>query len=115
MQGAHVLDIQGDAEAWPVWEVTGPGEDLLIQNDATGDRIFIQGQIGETITITTRPQVQDVTSASAMDGSLWERVSEDSVFFPLQPGINKVRMSMVNGKPESTVTFKYVEQWLAGF
>ena len=115
VQGAHVLDIQGDAEAWPVWEVTGPGEDLLIQNDATGDRIFIQGQIGETITITTRPQVQDVTSASAMDGSLWERVSDDSVFFPLQPGINKVRMSMVNGKPESTVTLKYVEQWMAGF
>lgn len=115
VEGAYVLDIQGDAEVWPVWEVTGPGEDLLIQNDATGDRIFVEGQIGETITITTRPQEQDVVSASAMDGSLWERVSEDSTFFPLQPGINKVRMSMVSGKPESTVTLKYVEQWMAGF
>lgn len=115
VQGAHVLNIQGDAEAWPVWEVTGPGEDLLIQNDATGEKIFIEGQFGEKVTITTRPQEQDVTSASAMDGSLWERVSEDSTFFPLQPGINRIRMSMVNGKPESTVTLKYVEQWMAGF
>lgn len=115
VQGAYTLTIQGDAEAWPVWEVTGPGEDLLIQNDETGDRIFIEGQIGETITITTRPQEQDVVSASAMDGSLWERVSEDSVFFPLKPGINRIRMSMVNGKPESTVTLRYVEQWMAGF
>ena len=115
VQGAHVLNIQGDAEAWPVWEVTGPGEDLLIQNDDTGEKIFIEGQFGEKVTITTRPQEQDVTSASAMDGSLWERVSEDSTFFPLQPGINRIRMSMVNGKPESTVTLKYVEQWLAGF
>lgn len=115
VQGAYVLSIQGDAEAWPVWEVTGPGEDLLIQNDDTGERIFIRGQFGEKVTITTRPQEQDVTSGSAMDGSLWERVSEYSVFFPLKPGINRIRMSMVNGKPESTVTLKYVEQWLAGF
>ncbi|MFB9776110.1 phage distal tail protein [Brevibacterium otitidis] len=115
VQGAQVINIQGDAEAWPVWEVTGPGEDLLIQNDDTGERIFIRGQFGEKVTITTRPQEQDVTSGSAMDGSLWERVSEDSTFFPLKPGINRIRMSMVNGKPESTVTLKYVEQWLAGF
>lgn len=115
VQGAYVLSIQGDAEAWPVWEVTGPGEDLLIQNDDTGEKIFIRGQFGETVTITTRPQEQDVVSASAMDGSLWERVSDDSVFFPLQPGINRIRMSMVNGKPESTVTLRYVEQWMAGF
>lgn len=115
VQGAYVLNIQGDAEAWPVWEVTGPGEDLLIQNDDTGERIFIEGQFGETVTITTRPQEQDVVSASVMDGSLWERVSEDSVFFPLQPGVNRIRMSMVNGKPESTVTLEYVEQWMAGF
>ncbi|MCT1689861.1 phage tail family protein [Brevibacterium sp. p3-SID960] len=115
VQGAYVLNIQGDADAWPVWEVTGPGEDLLIQNDDTGDRIFIEGQFGEKVTITTRPQEQDVVSASVMDGSLWERVSDDSVFFPLQPGVNRVRMSMVNGKPESTVTLKYVEQWMAGF
>ena len=37
------------------------------------------------------------------------------MFFPLKPGINRIRMSMVNGKPESTVTLRYVEQWMAGF
>ena len=114
VQGAHVLTIQGDAEAWPVWEVTGPGEDLLIQNDETGDRIFVEGKIGETITITTQPQIQDITSASEERGALWSRVSEDSVFFPLKPGINRIRMSMVNGKPESTVTLRYREAFKAG-
>lgn len=114
VQGAYVLNIQGDAGAWPVWEVTGPGEDLLIQNDDTGERIFIRGQFGEKVTITTRPQEQDITSESEMRGSLWSRLSDDSVLFPLKPGINKVRMSMVNGKPESTVTLRYREAFKAG-
>ena len=114
VQGAYVLSIQGDAEAWPIWEVTGPGEDLLIQNDDTGERISIRGQFGEKVTITTRPQEQDITSESEMRGSLWERVSDDSVFFPLKPGINRIRMSMVNGKPESTVTLRYREAFKAG-
>ena len=114
VQGAHVLTIQGDAEAWPVWEVTGPGEDLLIQNDDTGERIFIEGKFEETVTITTQPQIQDISSEYELPGVLWSRVSEDSVLFPLQPGVNRVRVSMVGAKPESQVRMRYREAFKAG-
>ena len=114
IQGAHVLEVHGDAEVWPTWTITGPGEDLLIQNDVTGERIFISGEFGEQVTVVTRPQEQDVFSLSSDRGGLWDRVSLDSVLFPLQPGENQVRMSMVNAKPSSAVTLSYRERYRAG-
>ena len=114
IQGAHVLEVHGDAEVWPTWTITGPGEDLLIQNDVTGERIFISGEFGEQVTVVTRPQEQDVFSLSSDRGGLWDRVSLDSVLFPLQPGENRVRMSMVNAKPSSAVTLSYRERYRAG-
>ena len=114
IQGAHVLEVHGDAEVWPTWTITGPGEDLLIQNDVTGERIFISGEFGEQVTVVTRPQEQDVFSLSSDRGGLWDRVSLDSVLFPLQPGENRIRMSMVNAKPSSAVTLSYRERYRAG-
>ena len=114
IQGAHVLEVHGDAEVWPTWTIDGPGEDLLIQNDVTGERIFISGEFGEQVTVVTRPQEQDVFSMSSDRGGLWDRVSLDSVLFPLQPGENRIRMSMVNAKPSSAVTLSYRERYRAG-
>lgn len=114
IQGAHVLEVHGDAEVWPTWTIDGPGEDLLIQNDVTGERIFISGDFGEQVTVVTRPQEQDVFSLSSDRGGLWDRVSLDSVLFPLQPGENRIRMSMVNAKPSSAVTLSYRERYRAG-
>lgn len=114
IQGAHVLEVHGDAEVWPTWTIDGPGEDLLIQNDVTGERIFISGDFGEQVTVVTRPQEQDIFSMFSDRGGLWDRVSLDSVLFPLQPGENRVRMSMVNAKPSSAVTLSYRERYRAG-
>lgn len=114
IQGAHVLEVHGDAEVWPTWTINGPGEDLLIQNDVTGERIFISGEFGEQVTVVTRPQEQDVFSMSSDRGGLWDRVSLDSTLFPLHPGENRIRMSMVNAKPSSAVTLSYRERYRAG-
>lgn len=115
VEGAYQLDIQGDAEAWPIWEIDGPGEDLLIENVRTGERVFINGEFGETVTIDTRPTIADIYSATDDDGQLWERVDDDYKLFPLTPGENRIKITMVNANPKSVVRLKYSETWLAGW
>src|SRR5699024_4250751 len=115
VDGAYQLNIQGDANAWPIWEITGPGEDLLIENTETEERIFIRGEFGEKVTIDTRPTIADIYSETEDDGELWERVDDDYKLFPLKPGLNKIRITMVNARPNSLVILRYSETWLAGW
>lgn len=112
VDGAYQLDIQGDAEAWPVWEIDGPGEDLLIENVETGERTFIEGEFGETVTIDAR--AGDIFSDTFTHGELWDRVSLDSVLFALAPGRNRIKITMVNARPNSEVRLRYRETWRAG-
>lgn len=112
VDGAYQLDIKGDSEAWPIWEVTGPGEDLLIESVETGQRVFIAGEFGEVVTIDTK--LGDIWSESFTRGELWNRASRDSVLFPLQPGVNKVRITMVNARPTSSIRLRYREVYRAG-
>lgn len=115
VDGAYQLDIGRDAEAWPIWEIDGPGEDLLIENVRTGERIFINGEFTETVTIDTRPTIADIYSTTEDDGQLWERVDDDYKLFPLTPGENRIKITMVNANPKSVVRLKYSETWLAGW
>lgn len=112
VDGAYQLDIKGDAEAWPIWEVHGPGEDLLIESVKTGERTFIEGDFGEVVTIDTR--LGDIYSPSMTNGEMWDRTSLDSVLFPLQPGTNRVKITMVNARPDSQVVLRYREAYRAG-
>src|SRR5690625_4885693 len=115
IEGAYQLNIQGDANAWPIWEITGPGEDLLIENTETKERIFIQGEFGEKVNIDTRPTIAHIYSETKDEGELWERVDDDYRLFPLNPGLNKIRITMVNARPNSLVRLRYSETWLAGW
>lgn len=112
VDGAYELDIKGDAETWPVWEVTGPGEDLLIEQVSTGERIFIEGEFGETIIIDAKRG--DIYSDTFTHGELWDRTSLDSVLFPLKPGVNRVKITMVNARPDSEIRLRYREVFRAG-
>ena len=104
--------MSGDAPAWPVWEISGPGEDLLIENTDTGEQIFIEGEFGEVVTIDTK--AGDIYSESFTQGELWDRTSLDSVLFPLQSGNNSIRVTMVNARPDSEVRLRYREVFRAG-
>lgn len=110
--GAYQLQIAGDAPAWPVWEIHGPGEDLLIESMDTGERIFIEGTFGEVVTVDTR--LGDIYSETYSQGELWDRVSLDSVLFPLKPGNNSIKVTMVNARPNSEVRLRYREVFRAG-
>lgn len=112
VDGAYQLDIRGDAEAWPVWEITGPGEDLLIENIDSHERIFISGEFGELVTVDAK--LGDIYSDTFTRGELWDRASLDTKLFTLKPGRNRIKITMVNARPDSEIRLRYRETWRAG-
>lgn len=87
------VPIQGDGEVWPTWEIQGPGRDLTIQRG--DDRIFIAGEFpaGSVTRITTRPR--------RITPDRWDDVSLGSKLFPLRPGPNRLRITMVDAVPDT--------------
>lgn len=116
VQGATEVEISGDADAEAVIVVTGPGEDLEVVNETTGQRVFIAGEIDEPITIDARPLVQDIYSESRQNGEWWKYVNDDAPLelITLRPGVNRVRVTMVNAHPDSKVELLYRETYHAG-
>ena len=113
IQGARQLDIQGDADAYPIWTVYGPGEDFEIINRTTGERFFLEGEITSPITIDTRTEQLSADGMSNME--LWARVPRELSTFPLKPGRNDISFVIVNATEQSKVELRYAEQWRAGY
>src|SRR5690625_215491 len=108
VQGEHELTVEGDAPVWPVWEIQGPGKDVEIIGP-DGSRLFVEGEVSSPITIVTEPGKRSIRDAS---GLIWERMKPgDDQFFPLEPGEQVVKMTMVGGNPESTIKAVYSENW----
>ena len=113
IQGARTLNIQGDADAYPIWTVHGPGEDFEIINRTTGERFFLEGEITSPVTIDTRTEQLSADGMSNME--LWARVPRELSTFPLKPGMNDISFVIVNATEESKVELRYAEQWRAGY
>ena len=116
VQGSRQVEIAGDADAEAVLIIDGPGEDLEVVNETTSQRIFITGDIDETLTIDSRGGWQDIYSDSMRDGEWWARVNEDAPeeLITLAPGQNLIRVTMVNAHPQSRVRLLYRETYRAG-
>lgn len=113
IQGASQIDIQGDADAYPIWTVHGPGEDFEIINRTTGERFFLEGEITSPVTIDSRTEQLSADGMSNME--LWARVPRELSTFPLRPGRNDISFVIVNATEESKVELRYAEQWRAGY
>ena len=113
IQGARQIDIQGDADAYPIWTVYGPGEDFEIINRTTGERFFLEGEITSPVTIDSRTEQLSAEGMSNME--LWARVPRELSTFPLRPGRNDISFVIVNATEQSRVELRYAEQWRAGY
>lgn len=107
VQGTLDLRVQGDAPAWPAWEITGPGEDLVIEHVGSGARIQVDGVFaaGEVVRI--------VTGEGRIVPDRWDDVSLDSRLFPLVPGPNQVQVSLVGATADTRVRLVWQERWRA--
>lgn len=102
----------GDVDAWPVWQLLGPGDGLiLMENESTGKVLELTQAIaeGESVTIDTRPGRKTVTLDDGTN--LYPELSDDSSLWPLQPGGNQLSIQ-VDGATEATqVLLSYRRRW----
>lgn len=103
----------GDLAAWPVWTITGPGADPVLDNLTTGERLALTVTlaVGEGLTIDTRPGAKTVVKS---DGSnLFAALSSDSALWALASGSNTVRIEMPAADANSAVRLSYTPRYLA--
>jgi hypothetical protein len=106
------IDNDGDATAWPVVVVNGPGLEVEARNETTGERWHVNGALlgGQTMTVDTRPGHKTVDIAGANG---FPRLASGSNLWGLAPGPNRVTVSMAATDPTSLIRFTWRRNWLA--
>lgn len=114
--GNTAIDNAGDVESWPVWTITGPGNDFVARNLTTGRVLRWSGTLlaSEVLTIDTRPgqlstvpktvRLQDGTNQF---GSLSERD-----LWPLAAGVQTVQVELAAATGASAVQMAWRQNWL---
>lgn len=104
------LTNPGDVPAWPVITVTGPGNELVVANVDTGERLALTGDEfalnpNETVTLDARPRRKTVTHSSGAD--VFSALTVDSRFFALPAGPSRISVQMASATSDSRVTVAY--------
>jgi hypothetical protein len=92
VRGEFSVNNNGDADAWPEVDVSGPGDDFRFTNMTTDRFTAITGNIpaGRVLKITTEPGNRGV----ALDNDNWfNRLERGSSLWQLVPGFNMLRVT----------------------
>jgi len=103
----------GDADAFPVVEIRGPGTNPVVANLTTGQDFTVNATlaIGDLLTIDTRPGAKTVVLNGA---NAFPSLTVDSQLWPLVPGANRVSVGMSGTDATNSVaTFTWRQSWLA--
>jgi phage-related protein len=106
----------GDTEAWPVWQITGPGSSIALRNITTGKLLQFSTLVlgtGEFVTVDTRPEA--VTQVLKSDGtSAFSDLTATSSLWSLAVGNNAVRLEMGSAVAgASSLVLSYRQKYLA--
>lgn len=108
----------GDVDAWPLWNLLGPGGSIKLSNLTTGRfMIFLLTVLGsgESMSIDTRPTNQSSTGKTIyrQDGkNLFYDLDPMSALWPLVPGPNAVRLEMTGSTGASSLQLNWRRKWL---
>jgi hypothetical protein len=114
--GSVTVDLPGDADAYPVWTITGPGVPT-ISNVTTGRSFAFKGgspiEAGQIVTIDTRPDA--LTVVDDADADLYSSLEEFPDLWSLEPGPNVLTVEMADADSDSEVAFTADLRWQAGW
>lgn len=110
--GTAVLDVDGDVDAEPIWEITGPGDSVTVTNATTGESWDYDASIagGDTIRVDCRRTQQTVTAVGA-GTNLFANLSPNPNLWLLRPGSNTVQVSMPSATADSRVSVRWVPRY----
>lgn len=100
------IDVTGDVETWPEWIISGPGQDIALRNLTTGEtmQLDVTLELGDTLTIDTRPFKKTVTKNGE---NVFYTLSDDSSLWALHDGENSIQLEMGNATADSSIQLSY--------
>lgn len=106
----------GDAEAYPVWTITGPGDSIVLENVTTGKKIALDLVLSasEVLTIDTRPgPLRDGLAIRDQDGSSrFSALTGDSSLWTLPRGTSQLSVQMAGATGSSQISLRYRARWI---
>ncbi|MHB9005170.1 MAG: phage distal tail protein [Coriobacteriia bacterium] len=108
-----VINNPGQVETWPVWTIVGPGSDITLQNETTGESIVISITLGalEELEIDTRPGYKTVRHGDGTNA--YDHLSATSSLWPLVKGNNTVNLTMGAAGADSALTLSFTPRFLS--
>ena len=101
--GVINVDNQGDVPAFPIWQITGPLESIVISDGTNSFSFATDVADGEVITINTETgAVTDATGANR-----YAMLAAAPKLFRVPPGETTITVSAVAGSLDAEVTFTY--------
>lgn len=113
--GASSVMNGGNAQAWPVWTITGPGTPTM-QNLTTGRTWSLNTPIpsGHVVQITTKPGQQvavDVTTST----NIWDQLvlgGTLSNLWSLMAGQNNINILMSGSTANTSIALTWTNRWM---
>jgi phage-related protein len=106
-----VVVQDGDTDAYPIWQIRGPGTALTLRNLTTGKYLTLSTGLlaGDVIAINT--DTKAVTNQAGTN--LYSDLIPGSSLWPLIRGANALQIELPNATAESRVTLGYTRRWRA--
>lgn len=103
----------GDAEAYPVWTITGPGTNPILTNGTTGKAITTTVTLaaGETLVIDTQAKTARIPQRTPPTDNLFSALSFASVLWTLVVGQNAISVTMGATAAGSQIQVSYKQRW----
>jgi hypothetical protein len=118
--GQTQITNPGDADAYPVWTITGPGTPTITNTDTGESYQFTQAiPSGTVVTVDCRPvELAPATGLTATDGSgtdWWPFLANYPDFWSLPPGPANIDLAMTGATAASSIALSAASRWLAAW
>ena len=111
--GITTVTNSGDADAYPVWTIYGPGTPTLT-NTTTGRAFGLSSAIGsgDWVTVDTRPLMQSAVDQAG--ANQWADLVESDPrdLWSLVPGDNDLNLALAGSGTGSRIVLSYTRRWL---
>jgi len=118
--GAATITSPGDAESYPVWEVTGPGTPVITNTDTSETWAFgTEIPAGATVTVDCRPpSVAPETGLTALDSDgvdWWPAFTGFPTLWSIPPGQTRLAAQMIGATGDTRIRLTFRPRYLAGW
>lgn len=118
--GSAIISSPGDADAYPVWELVGPGTPVLTRTDTGQSWGFgVEIPAGVTVTVDCRPtDIAPDTGLTAVDDQgvdWWPNFAGWPELWLIPPGDTQFEVAMVGATAESRIRLAFQPRYLSGW